>query len=121
MIIGEREGVYEREGIVGWGPFQSQPSTPFFLSLPLHQVSNHCQHFSAKFKHFSLIDVGHSDWLIFYELQILSFIFIPYCKRCPLSLKLISFVLNVSKYCTLCPLALTQLDIIVKSDHVTCT
>ncbi|KAJ0482483.1 hypothetical protein HanIR_Chr13g0654421 [Helianthus annuus] len=39
----------------------------FFLSLPLHQVSksNHCQHFSAKFKHFSLIDVTHSDWLIF--------------------------------------------------------
>ncbi|MFS8020478.1 hypothetical protein Hanom_Chr16g01416021 [Helianthus anomalus] len=38
-------------------------------------------------------------------------------RRCPLPLKLMSFVLNVSKSCTLCPLALTQSDFFsVKSD-----
>ncbi|MFS7950760.1 hypothetical protein Hanom_Chr07g00586991 [Helianthus anomalus] len=43
------------------------------------------------------------------ELQILSFIFILFCRRCPLSLKLTNFVVNVSKSCTLCPLSLTKL------------
>ncbi|MFS7965799.1 hypothetical protein Hanom_Chr09g00766421 [Helianthus anomalus] len=37
----------------------------------------------------------------------------PNCRRCPLSLNLTSFVLNVSKFCTLCPLALTQLGFLV--------
>ncbi|MFS8014457.1 hypothetical protein Hanom_Chr15g01344711 [Helianthus anomalus] len=41
------------------------------------------------------------------ELQVLSFIFIPNCRRCHLSLKLTSFVLNVLKSCMLCPLVLT--------------
>ncbi|MFS7908039.1 hypothetical protein Hanom_Chr01g00078491 [Helianthus anomalus] len=35
--------------------------------------------------------------------------FVPNCRQCPLPLKLMSFVLNVSKSCTLCPLALTKL------------
>ncbi|MFS7908304.1 hypothetical protein Hanom_Chr01g00081591 [Helianthus anomalus] len=43
------------------------------------------------------------------KLQVLSFMFVSNCRRCPLPLKLMSFVLNVSKSCTLCPLALTWL------------
>ncbi|MFS7959713.1 hypothetical protein Hanom_Chr08g00694301 [Helianthus anomalus] len=35
--------------------------------------------------------------------------FVSNCRRCPLPLKLMSFVLNVLKSCTLCPLALTWL------------
>ncbi|MFS7952862.1 hypothetical protein Hanom_Chr07g00611901 [Helianthus anomalus] len=35
--------------------------------------------------------------------------FVPNFRRCPLSLKLMSFVFNVSKSCTLCPLGQTQL------------
>ncbi|MFS7931700.1 hypothetical protein Hanom_Chr04g00359051 [Helianthus anomalus] len=42
------------------------------------------------------------------KLQVLSFMVAPNCRWCPLSLKLMSFVLNVSKYCTVCPLSLTQ-------------
>ncbi|MFS7921931.1 hypothetical protein Hanom_Chr03g00242701 [Helianthus anomalus] len=30
------------------------------------------------------------------------------CRRCPLPLKFMSFVSNVSKSCTVCPLSLTQ-------------
>ncbi|MFS7968158.1 hypothetical protein Hanom_Chr09g00794191 [Helianthus anomalus] len=35
--------------------------------------------------------------------------FVSNCRRCPLPLKLMSFILNVSKSFTLCPLALTKL------------
>ncbi|MFS7996176.1 hypothetical protein Hanom_Chr12g01126901 [Helianthus anomalus] len=42
------------------------------------------------------------------KLQVLSFMFVSNCRRCPLPLNLMIFVLNVSKSCTLCPLALTQ-------------
>ncbi|MFS7913725.1 hypothetical protein Hanom_Chr02g00145081 [Helianthus anomalus] len=35
--------------------------------------------------------------------------FVSNFRRCPLSLKLISFVLNVSKFCTLCHLGQTHL------------
>ncbi|MFS7924606.1 hypothetical protein Hanom_Chr03g00274621 [Helianthus anomalus] len=35
--------------------------------------------------------------------------FVPNYRCYPLPLKLMSFVLNVSKSCTLCPLALTKL------------
>ncbi|KAF5755653.1 hypothetical protein HanXRQr2_Chr17g0805181 [Helianthus annuus] len=52
------------------------------------------------------------------KLQVLSFVFTPNCKRCPLAQKLTSFVLNVPKSCTLCPLGQTQLDFLVKSNHV---
>ncbi|MFS7892434.1 hypothetical protein Hanom_Chr00s000603g01652091 [Helianthus anomalus] len=45
-------------------------------------------------------------------------LFIPNCRRCHLSLKLTSFVLNVPKYYKLCPLGLTQLKFPVKFDHV---
>ncbi|MFS7991239.1 hypothetical protein Hanom_Chr12g01068441 [Helianthus anomalus] len=38
------------------------------------------------------------------KLQVLSFMFVPNCRRCPLPLNLTSFVLNVSKSCSLCPL-----------------
>ncbi|MFS7938389.1 hypothetical protein Hanom_Chr05g00439121 [Helianthus anomalus] len=34
--------------------------------------------------------------------------FVPNFRRCPLPLKLTSFVLDVSKSCMLCPLSLTQ-------------
>ncbi|MFS7895759.1 hypothetical protein Hanom_Chr05g00447111 [Helianthus anomalus] len=44
--------------------------------------------------------------------------FVSNFRRCPLPLKLMSFVLNVSKSCTLCPLGQTQLNFFVKSDHV---
>ncbi|KAJ0432376.1 hypothetical protein HanIR_Chr17g0858491 [Helianthus annuus] len=47
--------------------------------------------------------------------------FVPNCRRCPLPLNLMSFVLNVSKSCTLCPLTLTQSDFFVKYGHMTCT
>ncbi|MFS7989242.1 hypothetical protein Hanom_Chr11g01044401 [Helianthus anomalus] len=36
--------------------------------------------------------------------------FVTNFRRCPLPLKLMSFVLNVSKSCTLCPLRQTQLN-----------
>ncbi|MFS7949072.1 hypothetical protein Hanom_Chr06g00567261 [Helianthus anomalus] len=42
------------------------------------------------------------------KLQVLSFIFVPNFRRCPLPLKLISFVLNVSKSYMLYPLGQTQ-------------
>ncbi|MFS7961902.1 hypothetical protein Hanom_Chr08g00720431 [Helianthus anomalus] len=35
--------------------------------------------------------------------------FVPNFRHCPLPLKLMSFVLNISKSCTLCPLGQTQL------------
>ncbi|MFS7953186.1 hypothetical protein Hanom_Chr07g00615591 [Helianthus anomalus] len=44
------------------------------------------------------------------KLQVLSFMFIPFCRRCPLAQKLTSFVFNVLKSCTLCSLVLTQSD-----------
>ncbi|MFS7910460.1 hypothetical protein Hanom_Chr02g00106591 [Helianthus anomalus] len=43
--------------------------------------------------------------------------FVPNCRRCPLSLNLMSFVLNGSKSCTLCPLPLTQSYFFVKYGH----
>ncbi|MFS7941215.1 hypothetical protein Hanom_Chr05g00473581 [Helianthus anomalus] len=43
------------------------------------------------------------------KLQVLSFMFVPNFRRCPLPLKLMSFVLNVSKSYTLYPLGQTQL------------
>ncbi|MFS7911959.1 hypothetical protein Hanom_Chr02g00124151 [Helianthus anomalus] len=48
------------------------------------------------------------------KLQVLSFVFTSNCRRCPLPLKLIGFVLNVSKSCTLCPLSLTKFIFLVK-------
>ncbi|MFS7979407.1 hypothetical protein Hanom_Chr10g00926951 [Helianthus anomalus] len=54
---------------------------------------------------------------LYVKISILSFIFIPNCMRCPYSLKLTSFVLNVPKSCTLCHLALTHLDFLVKSGY----
>ncbi|KAJ0934383.1 hypothetical protein HanRHA438_Chr03g0106791 [Helianthus annuus] len=56
-----------------------------------------------------------------FELQVLSFIFISLCRRCPLCLKLTSFVLYVFKSYTFCPLGLTQLVFSVKFGHVLCT
>ncbi|MFS7956994.1 hypothetical protein Hanom_Chr07g00661181 [Helianthus anomalus] len=47
--------------------------------------------------------------------------FVPNFRRYPLSLKLMSFVLNVSKSCMLCPLGQTQLEFTVKLCHVHCT
>ncbi|MFS8009375.1 hypothetical protein Hanom_Chr14g01283981 [Helianthus anomalus] len=55
------------------------------------------------------------------ELQILSFIYIPNFRRCPLSLKLTSFYLLFQKSCTVCPFALIKLIFSVKSDYVPCT
>ncbi|MFS7923202.1 hypothetical protein Hanom_Chr03g00257901 [Helianthus anomalus] len=42
-------------------------------------------------------------------------------RRCRLPLKLMSFVLNVSKSFTLCPLGQTQLEFSVKLCDVHCT
>ncbi|MFS8033581.1 hypothetical protein Hanom_Chr17g01571261 [Helianthus anomalus] len=47
--------------------------------------------------------------------------YLPNCRRCPLTLKLIGLVLNVSKSCKLCPLGQTQLVILVKISHVSST
>ncbi|MFS7903371.1 hypothetical protein Hanom_Chr01g00023261 [Helianthus anomalus] len=44
--------------------------------------------------------------------------FTPNCRRCPLAQKLTSFILSVSKSCTLCLLGQTQLNFLVKYDHV---
>ncbi|MFS8006766.1 hypothetical protein Hanom_Chr14g01253011 [Helianthus anomalus] len=52
------------------------------------------------------------------ELEVFSFIFISHFKHCYLSLKLISFVLNVSKYYTICSLTLAQLHYSIKSGHM---
>ncbi|KAJ0865798.1 hypothetical protein HanRHA438_Chr12g0544481 [Helianthus annuus] len=43
--------------------------------------------------------------------------FTPNFRRCPLSLKLTRFVLNVSKSCTIRPLSLTQFIFFVNSGH----
>ncbi|MFS7960964.1 hypothetical protein Hanom_Chr08g00709241 [Helianthus anomalus] len=48
------------------------------------------------------------------KLQVLSFMFVPNFRRCPLPLNFMSFVLNVSKSCTLCPLRQTQLSFLLK-------
>ncbi|MFS7987717.1 hypothetical protein Hanom_Chr11g01026181 [Helianthus anomalus] len=40
--------------------------------------------------------------------------FTPFCRRCPLTQKLTSFVLNVPKSCTFYPLGQTQLSFLVK-------
>ncbi|MFS8011682.1 hypothetical protein Hanom_Chr14g01311901 [Helianthus anomalus] len=55
------------------------------------------------------------------KLQVLSFMFVPNFRRCHLPLKLMSFILNVSKSCTLCTLGQTQLEFSVKLCHVHCT
>ncbi|MFS8022243.1 hypothetical protein Hanom_Chr16g01437151 [Helianthus anomalus] len=55
------------------------------------------------------IYVGFDGYLFKSKLQVLSFMFVPNFSRCPLPLKLMSFVLNVSKSSTLCPLGQTQL------------
>ncbi|MFS7970277.1 hypothetical protein Hanom_Chr09g00819131 [Helianthus anomalus] len=54
-------------------------------------------------------------------LYVLSFMFTPNYRRCPLAQKLTSFVLNVLKSCTLYHLGQTQLDFLVKSTHMPCT
>ncbi|MFS7992375.1 hypothetical protein Hanom_Chr12g01081511 [Helianthus anomalus] len=52
------------------------------------------------------------------KLQVLTLMFVPNFRRCPLPLKLMSFVLNVSKSCMLCHLGQTQLSVFVKSGHI---
>ncbi|MFS7949182.1 hypothetical protein Hanom_Chr06g00568541 [Helianthus anomalus] len=70
--------------------------------------------------HYTYLSGTYNDIFMYLyksEFQILSFIFIPFFKRCPLCLKLTTFVLIFLKSCMLCHLALTQLDFFVKSDH----
>ncbi|MFS8031523.1 hypothetical protein Hanom_Chr17g01546851 [Helianthus anomalus] len=55
------------------------------------------------------------------KLQVLSFMFKPNCRHCPLKQKLTNFVLYVSKSCTVCLLSLTQSDFLVKYNHMPCT
>ncbi|MFS7951769.1 hypothetical protein Hanom_Chr07g00599031 [Helianthus anomalus] len=50
---------------------------------------------------------GKHRFSISSKLQVLSFMFTPICRYCPLSQNLTSFVLNVSKFCTLCPFGQT--------------
>ncbi|MFS8030381.1 hypothetical protein Hanom_Chr17g01533371 [Helianthus anomalus] len=40
--------------------------------------------------------------------------YVPNCRRCPVTSKLTGFVLNVSKSYTICPLGQTQLDFWLK-------
>ncbi|MFS7989627.1 hypothetical protein Hanom_Chr11g01049131 [Helianthus anomalus] len=47
----------------------------------------------------------------------LSFIYILFCKRCPLTQNLMSSILNVSNSCTVYPSSITQI-FFVKYDHV---
>ncbi|MFS8015647.1 hypothetical protein Hanom_Chr15g01359161 [Helianthus anomalus] len=55
------------------------------------------------------------------KLHLLSFIFIPFYRRCPFQRILTGFTLY-KKFCyTLCPLTLTQLNFLVKSSHVQVT
>ncbi|MFS7975737.1 hypothetical protein Hanom_Chr10g00884241 [Helianthus anomalus] len=54
------------------------------------------------------------------KLHVLSFIFIPFCRRCPFQRMLTGFALYKEFCYTFCPLTLTQLDFCVKYDHVTC-
>ncbi|MFS7997111.1 hypothetical protein Hanom_Chr12g01137921 [Helianthus anomalus] len=51
------------------------------------------------------------------KLQVLSFKFTLNCRGCPLPLKFMSFVFNVSISCTICPFRLTQLICLVKLRH----
>ncbi|MFS7957419.1 hypothetical protein Hanom_Chr07g00666141 [Helianthus anomalus] len=41
----------------------------------------------------------------------------PNCRRCPLTQKLTSFLLNVPRSSTLCPLVETQVDFFDKLDY----
>ncbi|MFS8006072.1 putative cation efflux protein [Helianthus anomalus] len=52
------------------------------------------------------------------KLQVLSFMFVSNFRRCPLPLKLMSCILNVSKSRTLCHLRQTQLEFSVKLCHM---
>ncbi|MFS7961810.1 hypothetical protein Hanom_Chr08g00719421 [Helianthus anomalus] len=54
------------------------------------------------------------------KLHVLSFMFVLNFRRFLLRLKLMIFVLNVSKSCTLCPLGQNQLIVFVKNGHVPC-
>ncbi|MFS7958565.1 hypothetical protein Hanom_Chr07g00680141 [Helianthus anomalus] len=47
------------------------------------------------------------------KLQVLSFIITPNFRRCPLTLKLTSYVLKLLNSCTLRPLTLTRLNFLV--------
>ncbi|MFS7901067.1 hypothetical protein Hanom_Chr00s165900g01826881 [Helianthus anomalus] len=51
------------------------------------------------------------------KLQVLSFMFTAFYRRCPLAEKLTSFVLNVSKSYKFYPLGQTQLKFSVKSEY----
>ncbi|KAJ0602391.1 hypothetical protein HanRHA438_Chr03g0139271 [Helianthus annuus] len=55
------------------------------------------------------------------KLQVLSFMFTSNFRRCPFGQKLTGAVLYLSKSCTFCPLEQTQLEFLVKSDHMPCT
>ncbi|MFS7899209.1 hypothetical protein Hanom_Chr00s048268g01778351 [Helianthus anomalus] len=55
------------------------------------------------------------------KLQVLSFMFTPNCRRCLFFSKVSGGVLNLPKSYVLCHLGQTQLDFLVKSDHVLCT
>ncbi|MFS7984336.1 hypothetical protein Hanom_Chr11g00985291 [Helianthus anomalus] len=52
------------------------------------------------------------------KLQILSFMFTHFCRRCLLAQKLTTFVPKVSKPCTFYLLGPTQIDFLVNHGHV---
>ncbi|MFS8001964.1 hypothetical protein Hanom_Chr13g01196511 [Helianthus anomalus] len=74
----------------------------FIYRRSVHDIKSKVAEFVYKNKHPGIK-------IILSKLQVLSFIYVTNYRRCPLSLNLTSFVLNVSKSCTLCPLSLTQL------------
>ncbi|MFS7960714.1 hypothetical protein Hanom_Chr08g00706301 [Helianthus anomalus] len=55
------------------------------------------------------------------KIQVLSFMFTAFYRRCPLAQKLTSSILNVPKSCTFYPLGQTLLDFLVKYGPVPCT
>ncbi|MFS7910986.1 hypothetical protein Hanom_Chr02g00112641 [Helianthus anomalus] len=52
------------------------------------------------------------------KLQVLSFMFVPNCRRCSLHLNLTIFFFNVSKSYTLCRLSLTLTIFFVNYSHL---
>ncbi|MFS7958200.1 hypothetical protein Hanom_Chr07g00675421 [Helianthus anomalus] len=68
-----------------------------------------------------LLIIIRVNYKIFPLCMYFSFMYVLNCRFSLLTLKLTSFVFNVSKSCTLCSFTLTQLDFLVKYGHVLCT
>ncbi|MFS8002235.1 hypothetical protein Hanom_Chr13g01199741 [Helianthus anomalus] len=65
--------------------------------------------FSSKKTYIRTLKRKTNYYLFMSKLQVLFFMFVPNFRRCHLPLKLMTFVLYVTKSCTLCPLGQIQL------------